>query len=90
MTFDFNDYKIRSGDLSSSFIEEIEGAVKNRIKDDEDLMKEIKEFCEEEAKEYPESKLTMDDRIKLKIDEMAEDASGTIKIYCDFDVEVKL
>lgn len=90
MTFNFSDYKLRSGDLSYRFVEEIEGALRDGIKDNEDLMKEVKVFCEEEAKENPESTLTMEDRIMLKIDEMAENAVSGIRIYCEFDLEVEL
>ena len=89
MTITFEE-KLRYRDLSSDRIDELVESVKNYIKGNEDIMKEIKEFCEEENKDSVEGKLSMKDYIDLKIDEMANDAVDKIRIYCSFDLEVSI
>lgn len=90
MTFDFTDYKLRSEDLDSDFIAEIEDALRNRIKNDEDLMNEIREIVKEETAEGMSDKLTFEDYLNMKLDDIVEDAVSKIRIYCDFDLEVEI
>lgn len=89
MIFSLDD-KLRTSDLSSDYLDSLIKSVITRIKDDEGMMAEIKEFCEEENKDNVEGKLTLQDYINMKIDEMAEDAVSRTRFYVDFDVEVKL
>ena len=84
MTFDFHDYKLTSGDLSSSFIEQIEEALETRIREDAELIKEIEQYCKEESAEDIGGKL------ELVIDDMIAEAVNGLRIYCDFDMEVML
>lgn len=50
----------------------------------EDFIKDNTELVDEIKKAYPEEDL------ELKINEMAEDALSKVKIYVDFDVEVEV
>ena len=89
MEFTLNE-KLNSGDLSTDFYDGLVSQVRSLIEDNEELMAEIKEFCEEENKDNVEGKLSLQDYINLKIDEMADEAVSRLRIYCEFDVEVKL
>lgn len=90
MVINFNDYKLRYNDMSIIAIEQLENSIRESIIADEFLMLEIKASCEEEMREFPESKLTLRERIELKIDEIIDESLQKIKIYCDFSIEVKL
>jgi len=90
MIINFNDYKFRYTDMSIIAIEQLELSVRESIIKDDGLMLEINATCEEEMREFPDSKLTLKERVDLKIDEIIDNALSKVKIYCDFSIEVKL
>ena len=89
MVFIYED-KLRGTDLDFSYSSGLADTVEERIRDDAELMAEIKEFCEVENKDDVDGKLSMKDYIDLKIDEMAMDAVDGIKMYVEFEMEAKL
>lgn len=89
MTFTYED-KISFNSLSFDYKEEILGITLDRIKDDDDLMNEIRIFCEEELKEYRDTTLTLQNLIDLKLDEIAQEALDKASIYIETDIEVEI
>ena len=89
MTFTYDD-RIGMNNFSFDYKESMLGVIVDRIKDNEELMAEIRAFCEEELKEYTGGKLTLQDLIDLKIDDVAQKALDKVSIYIDADIEVEL
>jgi hypothetical protein len=80
--------KLRHSDLSDEFIRDLEGTVRDSIKGDEELMKQISESEKAEFPDVDEAKLKS--FIDLKVDDIATETVEKIRIYCDFDLEITL
>lgn len=87
MRFSYDD-KIRAGDLDNSYRDSLVKYTIDRIRDEKELMEEIREFIIDENPEATESQI--ESWIDLKIDEIAEEAIDRIRVYVEFDVEVIL
>jgi len=86
MIFTYED-KIRAGDLAFDYKEELIGITIDRIKDDDELMQDITQYCRGEQMEY-EGALKLQQLIDLKVEELAKKAVDSIRIYASFDIEV--
>ncbi len=86
MIFTYED-KIRSGDLAFDYKEELIGITIDRIKDNDELMQDITQYCKGEQMEY-KGAFKLQQLIDLKIEELAEKAVDSIRIYASFDIEV--
>jgi len=86
MIFTYED-KIRANDLACDYKEELIGITIDRIKDDDELMQDITQYCRGEQMEY-EGALKLQQLIDLKVEELAKKAVDSIRIYASFDIEV--
>jgi hypothetical protein len=89
--------RIGYGELSDTYQNNLIETISERIKDDEELMAEIKKDLEEELKEEGEKeykkalkRFSFENRLNWKIEEIATEALVRVRIYVDFDVEVEL
>ena len=96
MKFTMED-KLISIDFSFNYYSSLAKVTEERIKEDTELMAEILEVSKEAKKEYDENlkegeapRLTLQDYIDLKIDDLAIKAVDQIRLYVEFDVEVNL
>ena len=96
MTFNMND-RIGYGELSDTYQNNLIETITERIKDDEELMAEIKKNLEEELKEEGDKeykkalkRFSLEDRLGWEIEEIALKSLERVRIYVDFDVEVEL
>lgn len=87
MIFTYED-KIRANDLAFDYKEELIGITIDRIKDNDELMQDITQYCKGEQMEY-EGALKLQQLIELKVEELAEEAVSRIRIYASFDIEVE-
>ena len=94
MTFNMND-RIGYGELSDTYQNNLIETIVERIKDDEELVAEIKKDLEEELKEEGDKeykkalkRYSFENRLNWKIEELALKALERAIIYVDFDVEV--
>ncbi len=89
MTFNYDD-RINTNNFSFDYQEQMLGFIVDRIKDDDELMTEIKAECCAKLKEYGETKLTLQDLIDLKIEDVAQESLDKVVIYINADIEVEL
>ena len=89
MTFTYED-EININNFSFDYQQQMLGIVIDKIKDDDELMTEIKAECCAELKEYGETKLTLQDLIDLKIEDVAQESLDKVVIYINADIEVEL
>ena len=92
MTFTYED-EININNFSFDYQQQMLGIVIDKIKDDDELMTEIKAECCAKLNffpEYGETKLTLQDLIDLKIEDVAQESLDKVVIYINADIEVEL
>jgi len=97
MTFTYED-EININNFSFDYQQQMLGIVIDKIKDNfhsgwyiyDELMTEIKAECCAKLKEYGETKLTLQDLIDLKIEDVAQESLDKVVIYINADIEVEL
>ena len=88
MKFSYED-KIRGTDLEFDYKYNLVRITIERIKNNPELMDKIKELVIDDYVETTGNKPSYTDFVELKIDELATDAVDGIRIYTEFDIEVK-
>jgi hypothetical protein len=87
MTFKYDD-KVNFSNFEFDYQQLLLNTTIERIKDNEELMSEIKVVCEEELKEYTGNKLTLQNLIDLKIEDTAQAALYSARFYIDAEIDV--
>lgn len=84
------DDRINGYDLSFDYRNNLVDWVKIRIQNDSELMARVQKLCEEEQKEGEEfgTKLTLQNRIDMEIEDMAEDAVNKCRIYLETEIDI--
>lgn len=84
------DQKLGANDLSYAYLERMKSSVEESIKENKELMDEVEANVIEDADGEGLTQEQIKNRVGLKVDEAAQAAVDSIKLYVEFDVEVKL